>query len=318
VDIPRCASARKKTIMLSNRTFKQLAAERYADVATDYKYNVHPSGKVFYVNSVTGSNSYGGLRRSSPFATLAAAYAACTASRGDTIVVSPFHTETTTAVLTVAKIGVRIIGEKIGNQRPVITVNGAIDGISLEAAACTVSGLKFAAPGTDAQTADINITAANCLVHDTVHVGSATSVNKVNIITIGAAAHDTLIDGIYVSNDVVEVVGAIILEGTSSRVEVRNCYIGDTIGYTSGAIYDAGVAADIYIHHNTFTNAKAGTVVMNFVSNSTGTAQHNFINGRHTTIQSNVVTGTGMTFCQNLGVEEVSKNGLLIPAADAE
>ena len=42
------------------------------------------------------------------------------------------------------------------------------------------------------------------------------------------------------------------------------------------------------------------------------------MNGRHTTIQSNVTPGTGMAFHETYGVEEAAKNGLLMPAVDAE
>lgn len=127
-----------------------------------------------------------------------------------------------------------------------------------------------------------------------------------------------VIDGAYIYNTVVEVVGGIVFEGALSRGEVKNCFVFDSIGFTDGCISDEAIAVGIYVHHNTFMNAKAGTVVMNWTTNSTGTCSYNNIVGRNTTIQSNVTTGTGMNFFQNFGVEEAAKNGLLIPVADAE
>jgi hypothetical protein len=303
---------------LGQKRISQLSQERFNDVIVDSGLTVTPSGKVFYVDSNLGASTYSGTRRASPFATLAQAYAACTASAGDVIIVSPFHAETVTAVLTVAKIGVRIIGEKLGNKRAVITPNGAIDAISLEAAGCSVSGLEFGIPGTDAQTADINIAAANCAVVDTLHHASTTSNNKVNVITLTSAANYALLDGVIIYNTTVEVPSAIKIEGALTGAEIKNCFVFDTIGYTDGALVDAATALSLNIHHNTFKNAKAAAAVVAFGSNSTGIFHYNNVSGRHTTIASNITTGTGIDFFQTFTTEQASLNGGIIPAADAD
>ena len=280
---------------------------------------VHKDQNFFWVDSsLSGVAAWSGKRYSQGLPTLASAYAKTTASKGDVIYVSPFHTETTTAVLTVAKAGVQIVAKKLGNQRPVITGNAAVDTISLEAAGCKVSGLEFAAPATDAQTADVNIAAARCSVEDTIHHGSTTALNKVNMITLTAAASYALIDGVRMHNTTVEVPAAIAVEGALTGAEIRNCFIFDTIGYTNGALADAATALSLYIHHNVFTNVKADTVVMAFASNSTGVCSFNHINGRHTTLASNVTAGTGMAFFENRVVEQAAVNGAIIPAADTD
>ena len=139
-----------------------------------------------------------------------------------------------------------------------------------------------------------------------------------DIITLTANADDCLIDGVRIYNDTVEVVGGIAIEGACSRVEVCNCFIMDTVGFTNGAISDEATATELYIHNNVFSNAKADTVVLEFGNNSTGVCAENYINGRHTTIQSNITAGTGMAFFEQYGVEEAAKNGLLMPVVDAE
>jgi len=299
---------------LGNRT------EFYYDFYADNR-KVHKLQKYFYVDAaLTGTSAnWSGRRHEAALPTLAAAYSACTASRGDRIIVSPFHTETTTAVLTASKIGVSIEGQVIGNRRPIITGNSTADTISLTAASQTVSGLRFAAPSTDAQTSDINVAAANCKIENTLHIGATTDLNKVDIITIASGGDDLLIDGARIYNAVVEVVGGIVLEAAVARPEIRNCFVYDAIGFTDGCLSDEAAATACYIHHNVWMNAKAATVVLNFVTNSTGTCSFNHIVGRHTTIASNVVAGTGMNFFENRVVEEAALGGLIsVPTVDVD
>jgi len=276
-------------------------------------------GEVFWVDDATsgGSNGHKGTF-DRPFATIDYAIGRCTAGRGDMIMVKPGYAETITVQINADVAGVKIIGVGGQGDLPIITGNGAIDAIDVSAANVTIANIKFAAPGTDAQTSDVNIDAAGCALLNTVHVGSQTAKNKVDIVTITANGDNFLIDGLRLTNDVVECVGGIKVEGAAAIGEVANCMTLGGFGYTNGAIYDAAIGTNLYVHHNTFSNAKAATVVMNWVSNSTGVCEYNFINGRHTTIASNVVTGTGMAFNQNYCVEEVSLNGILMPAADAE
>jgi len=278
----------------------------------------HGTGHIFFVDD-SGSDAAGyGYSPDKPVATIDYAIGLCTAGRGDTIYVMPGHAETVTAAITCDVSMVSIIGLGQGGQRPVITPNGTIDAITVTAAGVRIENLEFAVPGTDAQTADINIAAAGCTVRNTLHHGSTTGNNKVDIITITAAGHNALIDGARIYNTTVEVVGGIILEGAAARVEVKNCLVLDAIGFTNGAIADEATATLAYIHHNTFMNAKAATVVMSFGNNSTGCCAYNQVIGRHTTIASNVSAGTGMNFFENYVVEQAALNGLYIPAQDAD
>lgn len=275
-------------------------------------------GEVFWVSSTGGSNGNRGTF-DRPFATIQKGIDACTASRGDIVMVKPFHAETVTAQIDLDVIGVSVVGLGGTTSMPTITVNGTIDGIDMSAANCSVSNIRFAAPGTDTQTADINVDAAGCSVIGTYHIGSTTSKNKVSIITLTANADDALIDGVRIYNDVVALTGGgIALEGACSRVEIRNCFIWDSIGLDLGAVFDGATALAVYIHHNVFKNAKAATVVLEFGNNSTGICSFNHVSGRHTTIASNVAAGTGMDFFENRVTEEAALNGMIMPAADSD
>src|SRR5262245_23346085 len=77
------------------------------------------TGKVFFVDSNTGSNGYTGLSIQDPVATIDFAIGLCTANKGDTIYVMPGHAETIgngTIACDVA--GVTFIGLGDGAAKP--------------------------------------------------------------------------------------------------------------------------------------------------------------------------------------------------------
>ncbi len=127
-------------------------------------------GRVFYVGStavpggVAGVDAAGayGDSPSAPFATLDYAIGQCTASRGDVIVVLPGHAETVSATITMDIAGVRVIGLGVGRNRPTLTPTGAIDCINVTAANCRIHNLRFVAAAS--VTAHINVAAADLTV----------------------------------------------------------------------------------------------------------------------------------------------------------
>ncbi|HDZ14390.1 hypothetical protein LCGC14_0993630 [marine sediment metagenome] len=105
------------------------------------------TGNIYYVDSgqtTTGGTTAGyGTNPDQPFTTVASALAQCTASNGDMLFVMPGHAETLTTGVSVAKIGVSIVGLGNGDNRPTITVNGAIDGWNLSADDIRVKNIRF-------------------------------------------------------------------------------------------------------------------------------------------------------------------------------
>ena len=280
-------------------------------------YYVIPSTDASYVDFVKNYDKKYSDSSSLVQTTLSGAMSASVASRHDVIYLAPGYSETVTSALTFSKADVSLIGLGEGNQRAVITGNGTIDAITLTGAGVRIENIKFAAPGTDDQTADINVAAAGCVIRNTHHIGSQTSKNKTDIITVASGGDDLLVDGVRAYNTVVDCVSFLSLEAAVARAEVKNCYVAGT--FSTGALMDEATATLAYIHHNVFKNTKAATAVVTFTTgNSTGVMSHNFCSGRHTTIASNVVAGTGMDFHENYVVEEAALNGLYIPAQDAD
>ena len=126
------------------------------------------SGDIWFVDSGAAgagtSDSYG-RTPDVPFSTIAAAISAASANNGDVIYVLPGHAETITAVITVSKAGLAIIGRGEGTDRPQITLNGNVDGLSITGANVLVDNILFnEATAAHAATGLINVAAADVIL----------------------------------------------------------------------------------------------------------------------------------------------------------
>lgn len=275
------------------------------------------AGNVWYVSSTKGSNSNSGKDPAFPFATIAQAQSAATASNGDIVIILPGHAETVTAAITLSKAGVSYIGLGTGSLKPSITVNGTVDGITITGANVTVGNFHFPAPETDDATAMINVAAAGARLIGISGIGSQTSKNFTDGITVASGGDDLVIEGLKLNNTVVDMVSAISLEAAVARAEIRNCNIQGQ--FSTAALMDEATSTLNLVENNLFKNTKAATAVVTFTTgNSTGVFRFNHLSGRHTTIASNLVAGTGMDFFENRIVEEAALNGAVLPAADTD
>ena len=114
------------------------------------KLGIFTFGKVFYVDSTTGSNNNSGLQDTATdaLATIAAANTLCTASKGDYIVCGPGHAETITAAagISLTKAGVTLLGLGRGTNRPTIGVGTATTAtFKITAANVAVQNFRFRA-----------------------------------------------------------------------------------------------------------------------------------------------------------------------------
>jgi len=289
-----------------------LKGYRFIDVHNQAMLQKTAAQKMFYVDSNTGTDTTGrsGEDIRSPFATIDYAVNKCVASKGDTVLVLPFHAETVTTAITLDTAGISILGLRQGNYQPLITIGAATDGATITAANCEIGGLDFTL-SLDAVTAHINIAGAKAYVHDCRHVGSVTSCNSVNVYTITADGDDCLVEDVLIRNAVVEVVGAILFEGAFTNGDFRRIRVLDSIGFTSGALYDAAAATGVKLENCQFQNKKAATAVIDFTSNSVGVGDFISVSGRHTTIASNIVPGTSFDFFNTTVTEEAAKTGMI-------
>lgn len=275
------------------------------------------AGKVTYVSSLIGSNDNLGTDPNFPKASIAGAQTASTASKGDIVVLLPGHAETFTAALALSKAGVSYIGLGSGSLKPTITVNAAVDGLSITGANVVVANVHFAPPETDAATAMINVAAAGVKLYGITGIGSKTAKNFVDCITIAAGADDLEIDGLEIYNTTVAVNSFISIEAAVARFKLFNVFcFGDCV--TAGII-DAATATQIH-----FKNVSIGTVGTTIPaaildSNPTGFIEDCRFAGTSTTLANNAALGTGVRLFNVLVLEETdgSAQGALIPAVDA-
>ena len=277
------------------------------------------TGTYFFVDSTTGSNSNSGRDKDHPVATITYALTLCTASKGDVIVVMPGYTETVTAAITVNKAGVYIIGLGWGNLIPSIQGNGAIDAVSITAANVTLDNFQFPSPDTDAQTAVINVTAAGVTIRNIRAIGSETSNNVVDMITLASGADDCTIENVRLFNSVVAVNSFLSLEAAVARLLVRNCvFQGECV--TAGII-DSGASTFLYFEN--LIVATVGTTIPAAIldANPTGVVNNCGWLGTHTTIASNFNAGNALRLKESYVLEATDASVQatdIIPAKDTE
>jgi hypothetical protein len=210
-------------------------------------------GKRYFVHNSLGSDTTNnGQDRASPYATLAYALTKVEANKGDKIFLLPGHTETLTAVVTVSTAGVSIIGLGEGIDRPEITVNGTVDGISFTATDCLIENVYFN-EATAAATANINIAAARTIVRGC-HFDLGT--NDLDNITVTADGDDSIIAFCRFRVTANGPDSAITVEGAADNLNVVGNYFdgGSTTNTWDDAAIDLGaqVPVNVVIQGNTF------------------------------------------------------------------
>lgn len=286
----------------------------------------NPFAKEFYVlassNSLYGEYSAfltpdkDGVQRL--HATLASALAVCVASRGDIIHVLPGHTESFAAVQALSVAGVTLIGYGTGSLKPTFTVTTAADVFSFTAANVTVDNFHIAAPGIDEATAMINVAAAGATIRNLTGIGSTTSINYVDCITLAAGADDCTLENIKINNTTVAVNSFINIEAAVARLRLSNVYcFGDV---ATAGIIDAATATQIYwdnVHIGVVGSSKPAATLD---SNPTGFIRNSNFAGTSTTLAANAALGTGVRLFDVKVLEETggAAQGALIPAVDSD
>lgn len=286
----------------------------------------NPGGKVFIVakDAVVGKQVIAELFGTDPegqlryYSTIAAAISACVASRGDVVLVAPGHTETLTAVLTLSKAGVSVIGLGSGSLKPALTSNGAIDCVDITAAGVTFKNFHFPAPETDNATSAINVSGANVTIEDITGIGSQTAKNVVDMITIASGANDLTIRNVEFYNTTVAVNSFLSIEAAVARLRVFDFFaFGDV---ATAGIIDAATATQI--HFKRVSVGVVGTTkpAATLDSNPTGLIENCNFAGTSTTLAANAALGTGVRLFDVKVLEETggAAQGALIPAVDAE
>lgn len=146
--------------MASNALFKDISLEAFQDQVMLATLVGFIPRKTLFVDSNNGSNSYDGLTRAAPRATLASALS--NADPGDLIVLLQGHAETlSTSGVTWSQSGVTVIGFGNGHYAPALTCGAAdVVGITMSGSNNVLTGVRIigSASQTSAASVALSIT----------------------------------------------------------------------------------------------------------------------------------------------------------------
>lgn len=222
-------------------------------------------GNVFFVSSTStnkGDSAGKGRTPDAPFATLDYAIGVCTANQGDVIIVLPGHAETITGAAGVALdvAGVSVLGVGQGRLRGKFTFTTAVGAsFDISAANCRVEGLVFL-NGIDAQTAMVNVTAADAAIRDCEFALTdleATSTTQATLGILASDAADRLtLERLHLHGEPATGTTSAISYGACDNVVIRDCRITGN-HTTAGSIANTAAAVGGIIDGNFIVNQTA-------------------------------------------------------------
>ena len=222
----------------------------------DFRMRFPTTGNLWFVDS--GASSGGnGLSPEGAVTTIDAAINLATASNGDIIIVMEGHAENIAAAAGIALdvIGLTIVGLGRGRSRPVITfITDVAASFNISAASNHVENLVLV-NGIDAQTAMVNISAADVVIKDCeIQVSDGSTATLLGILTTDAADRLLLENNWFHGS--AAVTAAIRIVGTDDTVVCRNRVTGPYA--TTGAIEQVTTAGARHIYEgNTIFNSTA-------------------------------------------------------------
>jgi len=276
------------------------------------------AGKVFWVDSNTGSDSSGNDGgRNQPFGTIDYAVGLCTANKGDIIMVMPNHAETVSAAggLALDVAGINVVGIGSGANQPTVTLDTIVSAdVDIDAANVTIENIHFVANFADiAVILDVNaadFTVRGCrftqadddlnakvCIQDAATTGS----HRISVIGCKAIMYDAA--NTHFIN----------FSGTGTGHIVRdNVLHGD---WGTMAIGGAGVITFCEIVGNVVGNiASTSDAIISLASTATGIVVGN--HGAGAAVQANGITATACVISQNYyGVIGEDLSAILDPIA---
>lgn len=308
---------------------------RSLDGLYDYLDNEIPLGflrsnAIKWVHSGTGADTVNNGTFDAPYATLDYAVGACSASRGDVIMVKEGHTETIGAAGAIALdvAGITIIGCGTGPKRPTINLGTATTAsITVTAANVTVRNMRFLSTFADVVTV-FDVTAAGfaligCHVGDSAVDLNVKSAVKATSTTDNNADNMRLIGNYFMSQDAATL-GFVIFSA-----DVFNVIIEDNIIVSEGTglatIFTCLTGKDIRmcsVRRNCLsskaTSGNLGYSNDTASPNNSGIIADNYIG--HADVTGGHVLGVvgGCRMFNNLSVSTDALSGFVIPAIDVD
>lgn len=292
------------------------------------------SGTVFWVSSVASNASDGNPGTFiQPFATIAGAFAQCTAGAGNIVVCKPGHAETiTTATALLFNISsVAVVGLGTGSVRPTLTFGtNATANIPITAANCSIFNVLFRANVADVAsvfTATSTNTPTDFAVQNCEFRDLASNKNFISIVTGNATANS--MDGLWFQGNRISSLGttaattAIKLASATDRVAVKENYGNWAVLNDTACMLAAGASnvTNFEFSNNVLQKPNTSSTGGSFISGSgsawTGQCVGNMMYQLDNSAGIWIPTGTGLGFNQNFSpiTGAADKSGLINPAA---
>lgn len=239
----------------------------------DLRMRFPTTGNIWFVDSgaAAGGN---GKSPEGAVTTIDAAINLATASNGDIIIVMEGHAESiaTAAGIALDKAGITIVGLGRGRNRPVITfITDVAASFDISAANSHIENMVFV-NGIDAQTAMINVSAADVnIIGCEIQTGDGTTQTVLGILTTAGA------NRLRVENNHIH---GLVTAGTTSQIAIVG---GDSLVIKDNIIFGA-CATTGNISAGT-TASLNGLIMGNVIQNQTATADN-----------KNIVLGAGDTY----------------------
>lgn len=283
------------------------------------------TGKVFFVNSVIGSDGNTGEDPGAPLATVQAAITACRASKGDKIVVMVGHAETVTSTsINLSKAGVTVICLGAGANRPTFSFGAAAATITVSAANCAWMGGLMNATFADVAAAFTVGAAVNFQLLQNSFVDTASNLNFLSVLVTGST--NNAADGLTVvgnewyglaatSNAFVSILGnATHVSLNDNQVnKVATNDAGHFVTLSSKVVLNFRCLRNI-LRVTGVTSAAAGIFLTGSATTCNGVVAYNLVDSLDVTSPLFATAGTKLSFFENYYPVAADKNGALLPA----
>lgn len=278
------------------------------------------TGKYFFVDSNTGSNSNDGRSPDSPLATIDYAIGLCTANKGDVIVVMPGHAETISAAggITADVAGISIIGLGVGSNKPTIRFSATASTFLISAANVYVANLRVTST-IDEVVKMFSVTAAYVTLDNIEHFETASCQTIQFLLTSAAADYLTVKNCYhYQANAAGSAQKWIELVGCDNTRILDNTFILALNNAATTAVINATTAVvNCQIARNIILQTGGTTQVSAILlaSSSTGFVHDNRVAAAVTTLAGTVALASAYG-AENYTLNTANKSGILDPVAD--
>lgn len=239
-------------------------------------------GKYIYVSSVTGDDALSGESPATAVATLDAAVALCTASKGYIIVAMQNHAENLTAAdaVDIDIAGVAVVGLGTGTDRPTFTMTNVAGEITIGAANVTLQNLVINASEPDTLKgvnveAGVNyVTIRNCEFG----VDTANTDEFTHAISFENGSTGSIIEGCLIDQALGNATAGIIMDADTDQLIIRNNIVRGDYS-TANIVGNTTLSTNLLIDGNLLINGEAGSInaqpTIELLTGTTGVIQNN-------------------------------------------